>query len=114
MMRAGATLDPPARGGVCFHAHQCVEKLLKAWLIARWSRLPRTHNLLKLLAACRRAGVDLERLRVPCERLQKLYPRSRYLKEPEATTSDAETAVAAATAIRDAVLPMLEGRRPAS
>jgi predicted nucleotidyltransferase/HEPN domain-containing protein len=110
-MEAVANLDPPVLGPVCFHAHQGAEKLLKACLVARWVRPPRTHNLDKLLAACRRAGVDLRGLRGSCKRLQELYPRSRYPKEPEPTMSDAKTAIAAATAVHDAVLPMLERAR---
>ena len=107
-MQALANLDPPARGAVCFHAHQCVEKLLKACLIARSVRPRRTHDLHELLDACDRAGVDLQRLQGRCKPLQELYPRSRYPKEPEPTASDGETAIAAAIALRDAVLPMLK------
>lgn len=33
---------------VCFHAQQCAEKYLKALLLARGVRFPRTHDLLEL------------------------------------------------------------------
>ena len=35
---------------ICFHAQQCVEKYLKAWLQEANLRVPRTHNLNELLA----------------------------------------------------------------
>ncbi len=34
--------------GICFHAQQCVEKLLKAVLFARGIEFPKTHNLVFL------------------------------------------------------------------
>lgn len=38
----------PSYEAVCFHAQQCVEKLMKAVLIHRGVRPPRTHDLLAL------------------------------------------------------------------
>lgn len=111
-MERMATSDPAPWEVVCFHAHQSVEKLLKACLVAQWARPPRTHDLGKVLDACGRAGVDLQRLQGRCKPLQELYPRSRYPKEPEPTASDAETAIATAIAVRDAVLPMLKRKLP--
>ena len=35
---------------VCFHAQQCVEKILKAWLADRGEMPPRTHRLIDLVA----------------------------------------------------------------
>jgi HEPN domain-containing protein/predicted nucleotidyltransferase len=107
-MEAAANWQPAPWDAVCFHAHQGVEKLLKACLVVRWVRPPRTHNLRELLAACRRAGVELQGLHGPCGRLQRLYLRSRYPREKEPTASDAKTAIAAATAVREVVLPLLE------
>jgi HEPN domain-containing protein len=40
--------DEGALDAVCFHAQQCIEKLLKALLVARSVDPPRTHNLLEL------------------------------------------------------------------
>ena len=37
------------RNGMCFHAQQCVEKYLKAWLQEMNIPIPRTHNLEDLL-----------------------------------------------------------------
>ncbi|MFN8637199.1 MAG: HEPN domain-containing protein [Chloroflexota bacterium] len=40
----------PSYEAVCFHAQQCVEKLMKAVLIDRSVQPPRTHDLLALAA----------------------------------------------------------------
>ncbi|MBI4211181.1 MAG: HEPN domain-containing protein [Deltaproteobacteria bacterium] len=32
----------------CFHAHQCVEKTMKAFLVLHGQRIPKTHDLLVL------------------------------------------------------------------
>ena len=34
---------------VCFHAEQCVEKVLKAWLAGKDKKIPRTHRMADLL-----------------------------------------------------------------
>jgi HEPN domain-containing protein len=41
------TVDP-SYDAVCFHAQQCIEKLMKAVLIDRGASPPRTHDLLTL------------------------------------------------------------------
>ena len=43
----GSTLFP-FHGSVCFHVQQCVEKLMKAVLIARDVTPPKTHDLVEL------------------------------------------------------------------
>lgn len=106
-MEAIASLQQPPLGIVCFHAHQCVEKLLKACLIARSIRPPRTHDLPELLRACRRAGFDFWHLRGSCRTLQRLYPRSRYPKGRQLTGREAMSAIRAATMIRNTILPLL-------
>ncbi len=40
----------PGHDAICFHAQQCIEKYLKAWLQETNIPMPRTHNLEELLA----------------------------------------------------------------
>ena len=40
----------PVHNSICFHAQQCIEKYLKAWLQEASVPMPRTHNLEELLA----------------------------------------------------------------
>lgn len=39
----------PVHNSICFHAQQCIEKYLKAWLQEANIPVPRTHNLEELL-----------------------------------------------------------------
>lgn len=48
--RESAVTVNPSYEAVCFHAQQCVEKLMKAVLIDRGTAPPRTHDLLALAA----------------------------------------------------------------
>lgn len=42
-----------------FHAQQCVEKSLKAWIASIGETYPKTHNILTLLQILDAAGVDV-------------------------------------------------------
>ena len=49
--------DDAYLSAICFHAQQCVEKILKAVLILRGSDVPRTHDLETLTDLLTQAGV---------------------------------------------------------
>jgi len=63
---------------VCFHAQQAAEKYLKALLIQRFSRPPRTHDLAELVGAARGAGYDLPDFTEECEALKDYAIDVRY------------------------------------
>lgn len=44
MEREGRVRKHPNFDGVCFHAQQCAEKYLKAWLIEADIDFPKTHD----------------------------------------------------------------------
>lgn len=46
----GLQAPDPVHDAICFHAQQCIEKYLKAWLQEANIPTPRTHNLEELLA----------------------------------------------------------------
>jgi len=50
--------------GVCFHAQQFVEKLLKAYLVSRGIAFGRAHNLEYLLARCQQVDKDFAQIEV--------------------------------------------------
>lgn len=52
------SLEPPITDICCYHAQQCVEKCLKAFLCSQRMDIPRTHDLVRLLEWC----LDLEPL----------------------------------------------------
>ncbi|MBN8598632.1 MAG: HEPN domain-containing protein [Planctomycetes bacterium] len=102
---AAATQDynPDA---VCFHAQQCVEKLMKALLIFHGQKAPKTHDLF-----------ELDRLLVLADAswksdpldLQVLVPAAVDYRYPgvSATKIEAELAFAAAERVRRVAGPFL-------
>ena len=96
----GAALDV-----VCFHAHQCVEKLLKTALILAHVRPPREHDLIKLIDLCPdplRANAEL---RGACQVLMTIWPLSCYAEERMPTSAEAAEAAAAARMARNILRP---------
>ena len=89
---------------VCFHAQQCVEKSLKAYLTARQVAFEKTHDLGQLLYLCK-ADTGL------VQKLQGIQGLTHYavdLRYAEAVSEDpdrsqAEEAVALARKTHDAI-----------
>jgi len=83
-----------------FHAEQCVEKAIKAVLIARNAEFPPTHNIQALVDLCEKAG-----LAVPPEidgsvELTPYAVEGRYLELPEPVSElDVERAIELAEAV---------------
>ncbi len=101
-----APIDP-APGAVCFHAHACAEKLLKALIVRRGRHPPRTHVLPRLLSL-RRPSVRADKVLIAaCALLEALCPSSRYPEQPLPTLDDARRALDSARAVRDRFLPLL-------
>jgi uncharacterized protein len=96
---------------VCFHAQQAAEKYMKALLELRGVITPRTHDLSRLLLACREAGDDLGPLSAECELLTQYAVEPRYpgAGVPRLVTVDEEAreAVRAAYRVMAAVAPRL-------
>jgi HEPN domain-containing protein len=44
--------ENPATDAICFHAQQCVEKYLKAYLISKDNEISKTHDILFLIKQC--------------------------------------------------------------
>jgi HEPN domain-containing protein len=78
---------------VVFHAHQGVEKMLKAVLVSRHVAPPRTHDLTTLVGMLPNLVSDGSLAEV-CIGLQALWPASRYPEEPMPTRDDVTRAVA--------------------
>jgi HEPN domain-containing protein len=88
----------------CFHAQQCAEKVLKAWLRHLGTLPPRTHQLSLLLSLL--PDEVLSDLRVEITLLDRFYIPTRY---PDALAgalptglpdaADAEEALAVATSV---------------
>jgi HEPN domain-containing protein len=61
--REAAVTDCPNFDAVCFHAQQCVEKLLKAMVILTGGFPPRIHDLAQLATLCSDWSWPVEELR---------------------------------------------------
>lgn len=55
-------VENPVTDMVCFHAQQCVEKHLKAFLIFNGREIPRTHDIAHLIALCAELDPEFENL----------------------------------------------------
>ncbi|MGZ3566903.1 MAG: HEPN domain-containing protein [Gemmatimonadaceae bacterium] len=97
----------PAPGAICFHAHACAEKLLKALIVARGRHPPRTHALPELLSLQEPAIRDDDAMIATCALLQSLYPSARYPEEPLPTLEEASRAFDSARFVRGRLLPPL-------
>lgn len=52
--------ENPATDAICFHAQQCVEKYLKAYLIFNQKHYKKTHNIARLIELCKEITPDFE------------------------------------------------------
>lgn len=92
---------------VCFHAQQCAEKCLKAWLVFLGIDFPKSHDLTEL------AALLPEKCRFPisvddCVKLTDYATVTRYPGTWEVLDrSDAEEAVALAQEVKEAVRQIL-------
>jgi HEPN domain-containing protein len=51
---------------ICFHFQQAAEKFLKAFIVAGRLDFRPVHSLFELLAVCRQADVDAQRMEEAC------------------------------------------------
>jgi HEPN domain-containing protein/predicted nucleotidyltransferase len=101
----------PSWDAVCFHAHACIEKLLKALIVAGGSYPPRTHWLRTLMSGLPAVIRDDSELVAITVTLDGLYPKSRYVEQPMPTPGEARRAFDAASVARDRLLKELKGKR---
>jgi HEPN domain-containing protein len=59
LARAGRPAPEALYEDLCYDAHQAAEKAIKAVLIGRRSRVPKTHSIGDLLALVSNSGVDV-------------------------------------------------------
>ena len=92
---------------VAFHAQQCAEKSLKAFLVARGIEFPRTHNISLLLELAEEEGSWAP----PLEEAADLTPYASFARYPgpvvETTREQAERSLDLARQVRTAVAGVL-------
>jgi HEPN domain-containing protein len=78
----------PVYDAVCFHAQQCAEKYLKAFLQENTCEIPKTHKLLDLLKLCKERDYSLEFLLPDLIEVERFSVNVRY----PGTSTDKEDA----------------------
>jgi len=71
------TSQVPLLAHTCYHCGQAIEKILKAYIIAKESRLIKTHDIEDLLGKCQNHSSDFGKFEYICEDLTK-YVTVRY------------------------------------
>lgn len=105
------TLEPCPYWIVTYHAQQCAEKALKAYLISREHEYHYTHDLRLLMDSCEKCGADwIARIRSA----EKIMPFSVVARYPSTTRTvsndDADLAVSLAHDVLNKVIDALESR----
>jgi HEPN domain-containing protein len=62
----------------CFLAQQCIEKSLKAYLLAKANAYPRTHKLVDLLGECTNLESAFSQFQADCLIVDQYYIPTRY------------------------------------
>jgi HEPN domain-containing protein len=92
---------------VAYHAQQCAEKYLKAYLVLRGIDFPFTHNIARLLELCREQSDWAEKLR-DAEELTPFAIAARYPgNEEPVNAAEARRAVDIATRVREEIRSVL-------
>ncbi len=96
----------PVYDASCYHAQQCAEKYLKAFLVSLKRPPPRIHNLVELLKLCLPHDATFELIRLDLELLNAYAVEIRYPGD-FATKEEARDAVHAARRVQQFVRPKL-------
>ena len=99
LARSALRRKRPLMYGATFHAQQCVEKYLKALLVARGLAFPRTHDLTALSDLCLQEGITIPVEQDALDRLAAYAVQVRYPGEDPAL-DEVREALQVAQAVR--------------
>lgn len=97
----------PFHNSICFHAQQCIEKYLKAWLQETDLPVPRTHNLEELLALIVPTLPAWELWQHDFKIITEYAVQARYPGD-SATANNAQHAMHVCEAVRQTVRSLLK------
>ncbi|HLF06406.1 MAG TPA: HEPN domain-containing protein [Thermoplasmata archaeon] len=98
-LRESKVRSNPNRDAVCFHAQQCAEKYLKAFLQESGVAFPKVHDLVALATLCESVDPEFATLKGDAGTLIGSAVEVRYPGK-KATAGEAKSALAAAQSIR--------------
>jgi len=107
MRREFRNTEEPAYNAICFHAQQCIEKLLKGFLQENQINSPKTHNIRELILLALPVRPEWMKLIDSAIILNRYAVDFRY-PDDEAYKEDAEEAVEICERIRRIILDALE------
>ena len=84
----------------CFLAQQCIEKSLKAYLLAKTNAYPRVHKLVDLLAECEALDSAFAAYHADCIVVDQYYIPTRY---PDGVPGGLANGMPAETEAREAL-----------
>ena len=85
--------NPYVLPNVCFHCQQSVEKIFKAYIIAKEGSFLKKHNLDELLGQCRRHSSDFGDFIPACQVLNTYEGTTRYPSSRRYLRADMERAL---------------------
>lgn len=99
----------PPTDTICFHAQQCAEKYLEAFLISKDKEIIRTHNLRFLLEECKEFSEDFEILGEEAIILNSYSIETRYPGDfIEYTVEEAQRAIEMGEKIKKNIVKKME------
>jgi HEPN domain-containing protein len=78
---------------VCYHCQQSVEKVLKAYTLAKGDKLIKTHDLIMLINMCKQHSPDFDKYTKICSKITSYVAISRYPPQIEITKEDMKIAL---------------------
>lgn len=78
MARRSLEKEPILTDMACFHAQQCAEKSLKAFLVFHDQHVEKTHDLLKIVGLCSALDDSFEPLLQPLKGMSQYAAEIRY------------------------------------
>ena len=106
------TIENPATDAICFHAQQCAEKYLKAYLVFNNKEIRRTHDIAELIKMCSEIDQEFNNLnREDIVSLTDYAVEIRYIDDfyfPP--VEEAKLAIELAGKVKDFVLRKLKER----
>jgi len=85
----------------CFLSQQCIEKALKAFLLANTNTYPRTHKLVDLLSQCKQVESEFDQFVPNCLVIDQYYIPTRY---PDGIPGGTATGIPANTEAEEAII----------
>lgn len=101
------TSQVPLLAHTCYHCGQAVEKMLKAYIIAKTNELTKTHDLVSLIKKCERISPDFGQFRNICTDIST-FSTIRYPPRKNITKQDMEETIERTREIVDFTMATLK------